>query len=144
MKSILNFCLFAGVSISLSAQQPVIIKDQGGSGNAASVTSAAALKVDNSAVTQPVNGIGNGAVVSGQQAVTGTAAVLASNSIKQACFSALSTNVISIFLGASGVTTSTGFEMKPGTGVCLPLTNTNLIFVVASTTGATITWLATN
>jgi hypothetical protein len=80
-------------------------------------------------------------IVSGQQAVTGTAAALASNLLaKGLCIEGLSTNTISVFVGPSGVTTSTGIEIPPGAGYCPAVSNSNAIFVVASTTGATVTW----
>jgi hypothetical protein len=91
-----------------------------------------------------VVGVGNSTYSAGQTAVTATAAALGSNSTKQVCIEALSTNSISVFIGGSGVTTSTGFELKAGAGKCMPLTNTNQIYVVASTTGATVTWDYTN
>jgi hypothetical protein len=94
--------------------------------------------------TPPVQILGNGTLYSGQQAVTGTAAALATNSTKQACFKALVANAINIYLGPSGVTTSTGIELAPDEAVCLPVSNTNLVYVVASTTGASVSWIGTN
>ncbi len=92
-----------------------------------------------------VSGVGNASGATGQQSVTGSAVALASAAAKQVCINALSGNAISIFIGfSSGATTSTGFELKAGAGVCLPLSNTNLLFVVAATTGAGVSWIATN
>lgn len=81
---------------------------------------------------------------SGQQAVTGTAAALTSNASKNVCIKANIANTINVYVGATGVTTSTGFELPPGTGTCQYISNTNLMFVVASTTGATVTFNFTN
>jgi hypothetical protein len=91
----------------------------------------------------PVQVYGNTTLASGQQAVTATAAALTSQVSKQACVHALSTNTISVFIGPGGVTTSTGLELVPDEAVCLPVANLNEIYVVASTTGATVTWAST-
>lgn len=81
-------------------------------------------------------------VTSGQQAVTATAAALATHTLTSGiCVEALSTNAISVFVGPSGVTTSTGQEIPAGAATCIALSNSNEIYVVASTTGATVTWL---
>lgn len=88
--------------------------------------------------------IGLGTFNAGQQAVTGTAAALPSASTRAVCVTALSTNTISIFLGPTGVTASTGLELQPGQATCQPVSNSNLIFVVAATTGATATWSLVN
>ena len=80
----------------------------------------------------------------GQQAVTGTAAALTSNASKNVCIKANIANTINVYVGATGVTTSTGFELPPGTGTCQYISNTNLMFVVASTTGAGVTFNFTN
>lgn len=77
---------------------------------------------------------------SGQQAVTGTAANLGSNATSSVCVHALIGNTINVFAGASGVTTSTGMELPPGQGYCWNVSNTNLIFAVASTTGASVSF----
>lgn len=80
-------------------------------------------------------------ILSGQQAVTATAAALASHTLTRGlCVTALSTNAISIFIGPSGVTTSTGLELVAKAGFCAAVSNSNAIYVVASTTGATVTW----
>lgn len=81
------------------------------------------------------------AILSGQQAVTATAASLSANVLTRGlCVEALSTNTISVFVGGSTVTTTTGLELPPGAAYCSPLSNTVLLFVVASSTGASVTW----
>lgn len=79
-----------------------------------------------------------------QQAVTGTAANLGTAAAKAVCVHALIANTINVFVGATGVTTSTGMELPPGQGYCWDVANTNLLFVVASTTGATVSYSVTN
>lgn len=87
---------------------------------------------------------GNTAVLSGQQAVTGSAVVLATNAAKTVCIHALAANTINVYLGPTGITTSTGMELPPGTTYCAPASNTNLFFVIASTTGASVSWITSN
>lgn len=90
-----------------------------------------------------VQPIGNASLLSGQQSVTASAVALASNASKTVCVKALASNSINVFVGPSGETTSTGFLLAPGEGTCQPLANTNLVFVIASTTGASVSWIAT-
>lgn len=100
-----------------------------------------AVTVSNFPATQTVAFTTPAAVLAGQQAVTGTAAALAANALtKGLCIEALSTNVISVYVGPSGVTTSTGIELSAGSAYCPVVSNSNAIFVVASTTGASVTW----
>lgn len=103
------------------------------------------------ATTTPGTGFGSfvfnaptGTFFAGQQAVTGTAAALASNTSKKFCVKALIGNTINVFVGITGVTTSTGDELTPGEGRCYTLSNTNLVFVVASTTGASVSFSGEN
>jgi len=124
----------------------------GGSTNATivnplgSTTSSASVSVviANDQGTVPVQTVGDGAVLSNQQGVTGSAVALASHNAKTACVKALIGNTINVYVGPSGVTDSTGMELAPGQAVCLPVTNTNLLYVIASTTGASVSWIATN
>jgi hypothetical protein len=101
------------------------------------------LKTDASGNVQTAF-IGNGTFSAGQQAVTGTAANLGTATARAVCVEALSTNTISVFIGATGVTISTGLELQAGQATCQPVNNTNLIFVVASTTGAGVAWSLVN
>jgi hypothetical protein len=81
---------------------------------------------------------------SGQQAVTGTAANLGVAASRSVCVHALITNTINVYAGATGVTTSTGMELPPGSGWCWTVNNTSLIYLVASTTGAGISFTVTD
>jgi hypothetical protein len=102
-------------------------------------TNAQRILTDTSGNTQTAS-IGDAAFISGQQAVTGTAAALASHAARSVCIVALLANTIPVYVGASGVTTSTGMQLSPGQGVCQPVSNVNLVYVVASTTGASVSW----
>jgi hypothetical protein len=88
--------------------------------------------------------IGNASLLSGQQSVTGSAAALSSNASKEVCVKANIANAINVYVGTTGVTISTGLELAPGQFTCLHTSNTNLWFVVASTTGASVSWALTN
>lgn len=87
----------------------------------------------------------NGTLISGQKAVTGSAAAISTTvSCKTLTIHALSTNAISVFVGSSGVSTSTGYELAPGDSVTIPINNLDLVYTIASTTGASVQWLGTN
>lgn len=88
--------------------------------------------------------IGLSALTTGQQAVTASAVNLGSNAAKAVCVHALIANTINVYAGASGVTTSTGMEIPPGQGFCWNVANTNLVYVIASTTGASVSFSWTN
>lgn len=80
-------------------------------------------------------------ILAGQQAVTASAVALPSHVLaKGVCVEALSTNTISVFVGPTGTTIATGIELAAGSSYCPPVSNSNAIFVVASTTGASVTW----
>ncbi len=80
--------------------------------------------------------------LAGQQAVTATAANLGANATHTVCITALSTNTIPVYVGGSGETTSTGFPLNAGDAYCWQVTNSNLLYVIASTTGASVAWTA--
>jgi hypothetical protein len=85
--------------------------------------------------TQPT---GFSAAINFQQSVTASAVALATNSSHSFCVQAFAGNTITVYVGASGVTTTTGFPLAAGQPACLQLSNTNLIYVIASTTGASV------
>ena len=82
-----------------------------------------------------------GYVASGQQAVTGTAAVVTGISYGTVCIKALAGNTINVYLGGPGVTDSTGMELAPGNAYCSPAVNVDPFYVIASTTGASVSWI---
>ena len=81
--------------------------------------------------------------ISSGQATVGTVAVqLTSIVLKQGVIiKAANSNSGTIYLGTSGVTTSAGFELGAGESVTLPITNTNLIYAIANTTGQIISFI---
>lgn len=81
---------------------------------------------------------GAGSLVSGQQAVTAAAVALTANAVRKVTIKALMGNVIAVYVGPAGITIGTGYELAPNQSVTLNVNNTNLLFVIASTTGASI------
>jgi len=128
--------------------------------DSANVTAAGRLEVDGSGVVQPVSGTvaatqsgtwavnatlqGVGTVFSGQQGVTAAAVALAANTAKSVCVKALVANTLNIFVGPTGITIATGMELAPGDAVCLAVTNSNLVFVIASGVGSSISFIGIN
>lgn len=92
----------------------------------------------------PIQIAGNTTLLSGQQSVTTSAVALATHATKQVCVKNNDASTQSVFIGPAGVTTTTGQELLADEAVCLPVANTNLIFVVAAMTGATVSWAGTN
>lgn len=84
------------------------------------------------------------AILSGQQAVNGTAASLANNTVKEVCVKALLANTSNVYVGPTGVTTGTGLELGPGDSYCTRVTNTNALFVIAAGAGPSVSWSARN
>ena len=90
------------------------------------------------APTTPTQPLGFSAVIAAQRAVTASAAALPTNSVHGFCVKALSTNSITVYVGPSGVTDSTGYPLNGGDSICYQGSNTNLAYVIASTTGASV------
>jgi hypothetical protein len=53
---------------------------------------------------------------------------------------AISTNAASVFIGGSGVTTSTGFELQAGQAVPFTAANINLLYVIGSNNTDKVCW----
>ncbi len=101
------------------------------------------LRTDTSGRLQTIP-FGNAAILSGQQAVTNAAVALATNTIKNICVKALDGNTAVVFVGPTGITTATGMELGAGESYCTGLTNSNLMFVIATAGGQSVSWVATN
>lgn len=84
------------------------------------------------------------ALITGQQSVTASAVALPTTTLNRpACIQALPGNGQTVYLGPAGVTTSTGFPLPPGAGLCnLPISNLNQIFVIAASIGSSVSWSA--
>ena len=139
-----NPCVVIGPDApgAASTQDPVQIA--GNDGTDVRAVSTDTSGVVNVNVKSSVPPTGATAFTSKQQAVTGSAANLGTNTAKSVCVKALIGNTINVYVGAVGVTTATGFELPPGLGTCLGVGNTNLLYVIASTTGASVSVEWTN
>jgi len=103
--------------------------------NASASVSDLSAAVTNTVATQPS---GFGTLIGFQQAVTASAVALSANASHSFCVTALPSNTINIYVGPAGVTTSTGTPLAPGQAACFGLNNTNLVFVIAGSTGASV------
>lgn len=83
-------------------------------------------------------------VASGQQAVTATAAALPSQALTVLCVKGAPGNSLTVYIGGPAVTTSTGYPLAASESACFPIGNANKLYVVASNTGSTLAWFATN
>jgi hypothetical protein len=74
---------------------------------------------------------------SGQKTSTGSAVAIATSQafVNGVIVQALSTNAASVYVGPSGITTSTGFELQPGQATSMAVNNLNAVFVIASSSG---------
>lgn len=79
-------------------------------------------------------------VQGGQQAVTGTAAQLPAFVANAICLKVVDGGTQTVFIGAVGVLTSTGFPLVAGAGTCFPIANLNQLYVIAASTGSTVAW----
>ena len=119
-----------------------------------SLTTAGALRVDGSGVTQPVSGtvtvsLAN-TITTGSTASIGTSAVqihsgsiAATTGVTIRC-STLNTDLI--YFGISTVTANTtaatdGVPLKPGESITMPVTNINLIYGISPTAGQKVFWM---
>jgi hypothetical protein len=80
--------------------------------------------------------------ISGQQAVTGTAAALATHECVQIIVKALSSNPLPVYIGPSTVTTTNGFELSAGESVVVEVEKVEFLYVIAASTGSSVCWLA--
>lgn len=89
---------------------------------------------------RPAHAQAIGYVHSGQQAVTASAALVTGMSYGSVCIKALQANTINVYVGGASVTDATGMELAPGNSYCAP-NNQNEFYVIASTTGASVSWI---
>lgn len=136
-------------AVTLPAGQGVELIDSGGT-NKASISAGGAVKVDGSAVTQPISAAsqpfpsGAGSLLSGQGTATSTAAALPNNPCKKVTLKVNISAAANVYVGPSGVTASTGLELGPDESIPIEVSNTNLIFVITASTSAAYSWLAVN
>lgn len=81
-------------------------------------------------------------IATGQLAVTTEAQQLPDASGSKIILTALKANTIPVYIGGAGVTDETGLELEPGVPVELNTANLNKLYVIASATGASVSWAA--
>lgn len=83
-------------------------------------------------------------IVTGSQAATGSAAALSSQAVvNYLTISAPLTNEGDIYVGASGVTTSTGRVLVPGASIGFVVTNADQVYIIGATASAgSVNWTA--
>jgi hypothetical protein len=74
---------------------------------------------------------------------TGTAeAIASSQAIHSVTVKALSTNTVAVYVGATGVTTSSGFELLAGESITLDVSNLASVFCISGTSSQVIRYIA--
>jgi hypothetical protein len=107
----------------------------------------AAQGIQTSANSRPVvvasdQQIGRSNFVAGQTSVGLSQVQLPNNAVYMSVtVKANNGNSGTVYVGVTGVTTSTGFELGAGESVSLPVDNTNRIFVIADAASQTISYV---
>lgn len=143
---------------SPASGNPVLMAFLDNSGNVEvpDLTTAGALKTDASATTQPVSGtvaatqsgswnVGttSATVNVGQQTSNTTAVQISSSSTPSTngiLVQGLSANTASVYVGGSGVTTATGFELQPGQAAPFTCSNITALYVIGSNSTDKVCW----
>jgi hypothetical protein len=82
-------------------------------------------------------------IYSGQLTLSTSAAALPNHALMQTLtITAGNTNTGKVFIGPSGVTSSTGYVLSAGGSVSLTVSNSNVIYVLGANTSDTISWIA--
>ena len=85
----------------------------------------------------PASPSGLSSVKSFQQAATTGAVALTSNVCTMMIIKCDDASTVPIYIGGSGVTTSTGFQLQPGQGISINVLNTNDVYIVGTGSGGT-------
>ena len=110
-----------------SAKTQVVLLDLGGGADADPETIAKG--------SLPTTSANPATIIAGRQLTTTGAVALASNAlVNGVIIKALTTNVATLYLGPSGVTTATGYPLAPGEAISYGATNLNAIFLIGANT----------
>jgi hypothetical protein len=129
--------LFAGLIVAQAqvAPSPVRIMNQAGTVGVNPTTSG----------SLPVISTGGTTFGTARQSVTASAVALGTNAAKSVTVRVLFGGASDpIYIGTTGVTTSTGFPLYAGDAVTLAVANTNQVFVIAAGTGSSVAYLWSN
>lgn len=136
--------------LALASKQPAIAPAGTPSADVLSiqgVSGMTAVKVDGSAVTQPVSISVPATIYNGKKTVTtaGSRVTLASSqACKSVCVKALQTNSGYIYVGDSFVSSTTGFQLLPGDTISLDISNLNTVTIDSSVSGDGVTYITSN
>ena len=86
-------------------------------------------------VTSTVQPVGHGTVSHVAQNVTDSAVQLGSNACKHVDIMATIANTGIVYIGASGVSATTGIALYPGDVYSVDITNTNLLYTISTVSG---------
>ena len=106
-----------------SAKTQVVLLDLGGGADADPETIAKGAL--------PTTSANPATIIAGRQLTTTGAVALASQAlVNGVAIKALSTNVATVYLGPSGVTTATGYPLDPGEAISYGATNLSAIYLI--------------
>jgi hypothetical protein len=86
-----------------------------------------------------------GTIYSGQAVAsssTGSTLLFGTHAITQGIVLTNGSTTIPVYIGAIGVTTSTGYSLAPGASLSLPVNSTTQVYAVTASSSATIYWIA--
>lgn len=136
--------------LALSSKQPSI----GVSGTPSSdvitiqgVSGMQPVKVDGSAVTQPISVAAPTTIYNGKKTVTTAGArvqLASSQAVRSVCIKALQTNTGYIYVGDGSVTSTTGIQLLAGDTISLDISNLSTVTIDSSVSGEGVTYIATN
>jgi hypothetical protein len=97
-------------------------------------------------VVVPVQESGRGTVFHGQTAIPTTVGgtALAANACKSVVVKNLQSNAAIIWVGVTGVTAGTGYELNPGESLTLQVSNSNLIYALSASGTQNLCFIGTN
>ena len=103
------------------------------------VNPSGSLQVGGTIAVSPLTTIYNGS----KTVPTATAETIASSqSISSVTVKALSTNTVSVYIGTTGVTTSTGFELSAGESVSLDVDNLTDVYCISGSASQVVRYIA--
>ena len=80
--------------------------------------------------------------LAGHQTSTGTAVAIGSGAlVNGAIIQALAANAGNVYIGPSGVSTSTGFQLQPGQATSIAVSNLGAIYLISATSGDGICYI---
>lgn len=138
---------FGNLRMSANRNLYGTIRDAAGNERGVNVTSANALVVDGSAVTQPTAEVAPTSILNGKTTVTtsGIRVTLASSTtVKSVTIKALSTNTGIIYVGNSSVASTNGLQLQASESVSIDIANLNTVNIDSSVSGEGVTYIGVN